>query len=131
MPLPIKVNGTGGQTAYFVLNHTSNNQGFLETVPFTVASVQFNYENQILDKNSTVVQDNTLSVSSVEKEDFALYPNPAKNEMYLKGLDKPADYSIHSIDGRLIRKEAYQPGKAIGIAELVRELTSLPFRRKI
>lgn len=119
MPLPIKVNGTGGQTAYFVLNHTSNNQGFLETVPFTVASVQFNYENQILDKNSTVVQDNTLSVSSVEKEDFALYPNPAKNEMYLKGLDKPADYSIHSIDGRLIRKEAYQPGKAIGIAELV------------
>ncbi|KFF20881.1 M1 family aminopeptidase [Chryseobacterium sp. JM1] len=119
MPLPIKVNGTGGQTAYFVLNHTTNNQGFLETVPFPVASVQFNYEHQILDKNSTVVQDNTLSVSSVEKEEFALYPNPAKNELYLKGVDRAVDYSIYSIDGKLIRKAVYQPGKAVEISELV------------
>ena len=119
MPLPIKVNGTGGQTAYFVLNHTSNNQGFLETVSFPVASVQFNYEHQILEKNSTVVQDNTLSVSSVEKEEFALYPNPAKNELFLKGIDKAVEYSIHSIDGKLIRKAVYQPGKSIEISELV------------
>ncbi|SFN27989.1 Por secretion system C-terminal sorting domain-containing protein [Chryseobacterium oleae] len=119
MPLPIKVNGTGGQTAYFVLNHTTNNQGFLETVTFPVASVQFNYEHQILDKNSTVVQDNTLSVSSVEKEEFALYPNPAKNELYLKGVDRAIDYSIYSIDGKLIRKSVYQPGKAVEISELV------------
>ncbi|HCA08361.1 M1 family aminopeptidase [Chryseobacterium sp.] len=119
MPLPIKVNGTGGQTAYFVLNHTANNQGFLETVPFPVASVQFNYEHQILDKNSTVVQDNTLSVSSVDKEEFALYPNPAKNELYLKGVDRAVDYSIYSIDGKLIRKAVYQPGKSVEISELV------------
>ncbi|MCT2409017.1 M1 family aminopeptidase [Chryseobacterium antibioticum] len=119
MPLPIKVNGTGGQTAYFVLNHTSNNQGFLETVSFPVASVEFNYEYQILEKNSTVVQDNTLSVSSVEKDSFALYPNPAKNELYLKGIEKSADYSIHAMDGKLVKKEAYQPGKTIGISELV------------
>ncbi|SHF51492.1 M1 family aminopeptidase [Chryseobacterium sp. OV279] len=119
MPLPIKVNGTGGQTAYFVLNHTTNNQGFLETVPFPVASVQFNYEHQILDKNSTVVQDNTLSVSSVDKEEFALYPNPAKNELYLKGVDRAVDYSIYSVDGKLIRKAVYQPGKSVEISELV------------
>ncbi|MFN1217871.1 M1 family aminopeptidase [Chryseobacterium kwangjuense] len=119
MPLPIKVNGTGGQTAYFVLNHTANNQGFLENVSFPVASVQFNYEHQILEKNSTVVQDNTLSVSSAEKEDFALYPNPAKNELYLKGINRPVEYSIHAADGKLIRKDTYQPGKSIGIAELV------------
>ncbi|SHF38680.1 M1 family aminopeptidase [Chryseobacterium vrystaatense] len=119
MPLPIKVNGTAGQVAYYVLNHTTNNQGFLETVPFPVASVQFNYEHQILDKNSTVVQDNTLSVSSVEKDDFALYPNPATNELYLKGLDKQAEYSIHSIDGKLIRTDVYQPGKSVGISDLV------------
>lgn len=119
MPLPIKVNGTGGQTAYFVLNHTANNQGFLETVSFPVASVEFNYEYQILEKNSTVVQDNTLSVDSVIKEDFALYPNPAKNELYLKGITRSMEYAVHSADGKLVIKGTCQPGKAIGISALV------------
>ncbi|MDR6370735.1 aminopeptidase N [Chryseobacterium bernardetii] len=119
MPLPIKVTGTAGQTAYFVLNNTSNNQSFLQSVTFPIASVQFNYEYQILEKNSTVVQDNTLSVSSVEKDGFGLYPNPAKNEINLKGINKAVDFTIHAIDGKLVGKGIYQPGKAIGIAELV------------
>lgn len=119
MPLPIKVTGTSGQTAYLVLNNTSNNQSFLESVTFPIASVQFNYEYQILEKNSTVTQDNTLSVSSVEKESFGLYPNPAKNEINLKGINRAADFTIHAIDGKLVGKGTYQPGKAIGISELV------------
>ncbi|MGG7438844.1 M1 family aminopeptidase [Chryseobacterium arthrosphaerae] len=119
MPLPVKVNGTGGETAYFVLDNTSNNQYFPQTVPFPIASVQFNYDYQILEKNSAVIKDNTLSVSSVEKEDFGLYPNPANNELYLKGVNRTTDFSIHAIDGKLVRKGNYQPGKAIGISELV------------
>ncbi|WP_126654211.1 M1 family aminopeptidase [Chryseobacterium aureum] len=119
MPLPVKVTGTGGQTAYLVLNNTSNNQYFLQSVTFPIASVQFNYEFQILEKNSTVAQDNTLSVSSAEKENFGLYPNPAKSEINLKGLNRAADFTIHAIDGKLVGKGTYQPGKAIGISELV------------
>ncbi|UTX48599.1 M1 family aminopeptidase [Chryseobacterium sp. MA9] len=119
MPLPIKVTGTSGQTAYLVLNNTSNNQSFLESVTFPIASVQFNYEYQILEKNSTVTQDNTLSVSSVEKESFGLYPNPAKNEINLKGINRAKDFTIHAVDGKLVGKGTYQPGKAIGISELV------------
>lgn len=119
MPLPIKVTGTSGQTAYFVLNNTSNNQSFLQSVTFPIASVQFNYEYQIIEKNSTVTQDNTLSVSSVEKEGFGLYPNPAKNEINLKGINRAVDFTIHAIDGKLVGKGAYQPGKAIGISELI------------
>lgn len=119
MPLPIKVTGTSGQTAYLVLNNTSNNQSFLESVTFPIASVQFNYEYQILEKNSTVTQDNTLSVSSVEKENFGLYPNPAKNEINLKGINRAADFTIHAVDGKLVTKGIYKPGKAIGISELI------------
>lgn len=119
MPLPVKVIGTSGQTAYLVLNNTSNNQYFQESVSFPIASVQFNYEYQILEKNSTVTQDNTLSVSSVEKDNFGLYPNPAKNELYIKGINKSVEFSIHAIDGKLVSKGTYQPGKAIGISELV------------
>ena len=101
------------------MNNTSNNHYFSEAVSFTVASVEFNYEYQILEKNSTVSQDTTLSVASAEAENFALYPNPAKNELYIKGIHKAADYSIHSIDGRLMKKDTYQPNKAIPISELI------------
>lgn len=119
MPLPIKVNGTGGQTAYFVLDNTFNNQYFVQSVSFPVASVQFNYEHQILERNSTVTQDNTLSIDAVEHDNFALYPNPAKNELYLKGVYQPTDFTIHFTDGKLVRKAVYQPNKPINITELV------------
>lgn len=119
LPLPIKVNGTGGETAYLVLNNTMNNQNFSEAVSFPVASVEFNYAYQILQKNSVVIHDNTLSVSEIEKDGFVLYPNPAKNELYLRGIDKTTGYSIHGIDGKLIRKSVSKPGKVIQIGELV------------
>ena len=119
MPLPIKVNGTGGQVAYLALNNTSNNQYFTESVSFPVASVEFNYEYQILEKNSTVTQDNALSVSDLSKQQFALYPNPAKNEINIKGIDKATDFAICFTDGKLVKRGTYQPEKSINISELV------------
>jgi aminopeptidase N len=104
MPLPIKVNGTGGQVAYFALNNTSNNQYFTETVAFPVASVEFNYEYQILEKNSTVTLDNNLSTSEIKLAEFAIYPNPAKDELFVSGLKKQTDYRIYTADGRLVKK---------------------------
>jgi len=119
MPLPIKVNGTGGQTAYFKLNHTANNQYFVQPVAFPVASVEFNYEYQILEKNSTVTQDNTLSTTDFDVDEFALYPNPAKSELNIKGINKPTDFTIYFIDGKLLRKDIYQPEKPVNISELI------------
>ncbi|KUJ56886.1 M1 family metallopeptidase [Chryseobacterium aquaticum] len=119
MPLPIKVNGTGGQVAYLALNNTSNNQYFTESVSFPVASVEFNYEYQILEKNSTVTQDNALTVSDLSKQQFALYPNPAKNEINIKGIDKSTDFAIYFTDGKLVKRGTYQPEKSINISELV------------
>ncbi|MDR6514548.1 M1 family aminopeptidase [Chryseobacterium camelliae] len=119
MPLPIKVNGTGGQVAYFALNNTTNNQYFTHTVSFPVASVEFNYEYQILEKNSTVAQDATLATADLPTETFALYPNPARNELNIKGIFQKTDYTIYFTDGKLVRKAAYEPGKAVNIAELV------------
>jgi aminopeptidase N len=119
MPLPIKVNGTGGQVAYLALNNTSNSQYFTESVSFPVASVEFNYEYQILEKNSTVTQDNALSVSDLSKQQFALYPNPAKNEINIKGIDKSTDFAIYFTDGKLVKRGTYQPEKSINISELV------------
>ena len=104
MPLPIKVTGTGGQTAFFALNNTSNNQYFTEAVTFPIASVQFNYEYQMLEKNSTVSQDNTLSTTDFKTDEFSIYPNPVKDELFVSGLKKEADYEIFTAEGRLVKK---------------------------
>ncbi|WP_299176225.1 M1 family aminopeptidase [uncultured Chryseobacterium sp.] len=119
MPLPIKVNGTGGETAYLVLNNTSNDQYFVESVSFPVASIQFNYEHQILEKNSTVTQDATLSTSESRTDEFSLYPNPADNALNIMGIKKQTDFSVYSVDGRLLRSSVYIPGKPIDISELL------------
>lgn len=120
IPLPIKVNGTGGQIAYFALNNTSNNQYFTETVGFPIASVQFNYDYQILEKNSTVAQDNSLSTSESVLNQLSIYPNPAKDELFVSGLKKQTEYSIVTADGRLVKKGSTE--KKIDISTLEKGL---------
>ena len=119
MPLPIKVNGTGGQVAYLVLNHTTKNQNFAEQVNFPVVSIQFNYENQILQRNSTVTKDTTiLSVNDGAKEEMKIYPNPVKDRLSVSGINKDQPYEILSIDGKLIKTGKYSSTKTIEVQAL-------------
>ena len=119
MPLPIKVNGTGGQVAYLVLNHTTKNQNFAEQVNFPVVSIQFNYENQILQRNSTVTKDTTiLSVNDGAKEGMKIYPNPVKDRLSVSGITKDQPYEILSIDGKLIKAGKYSSTKTIEVQAL-------------
>ena len=119
MPLPIKVNGTGGQVAYLVLNHTTKNQNFAEQVNFPVVSIQFNYENQILQRNSTVTKDTTiLSVNDGGKEEMKIYPNPVKDRLSVSGINKDQPYEILSIDGKLIEAGKYSSTKTIEVQAL-------------
>ena len=116
MPLPIKVNGTGGQVAYLVLNHTTKNQNFAEQISFPVASVQFNYENQILQRNSTVTKDTTiLAVNDSGKDPVKVYPNPVKNSLSVSGITKDQQYEIYSMDGKMIKTGTYSSGKTIDV----------------
>lgn len=78
MPLPVKVNGTNGETIYFVLENIANNQFFTKPLNFQVASVEFNYEYQIIEKNSIVVLDPALATDNVSKNQISLFPNPIK-----------------------------------------------------
>lgn len=121
MPLPIKVNGTGGEVAYLVLNHTSNNQNFANQVTFPVASVQFNYENQILQRNSAVTFDSTiLAVDDEAKGSVNLYPNPVKNQISVSGLKNNLKYEILSIDGKLVQSGTYSSGQILDVSKLVK-----------
>ena len=120
MPLPIRVSGSGGETAYFVLNHTSNNQYFTQDVGFTVTNVTFNYENQIINRGSTVIRDNTLAVSDISKKELNVYPNPAKSFIKIAGLEKTTDYEIFSIDGKLIKNGTIDRDSEISISNFAK-----------
>jgi len=123
MPLPIKVNGTGGQVAYLVLDHTANNQNFANQLNFPVASIQFNYENQIIHRNSSVVKDSSiLAVNDTTNDAVKLYPNPAKNYISVSGLKTSQPFEIISADGKLVKSGTYQPGQNLDVGSLVKGL---------
>lgn len=81
MPLPIRLFDANGQSFDVVVNNTSNAQEFIVSVPFQVASVEFDPNKNIISKNNTV----TLGTSSVEIEKtIAVYPNPVADELHIQ-----------------------------------------------
>lgn len=120
MQLPIRVNGTNGEVAYFAPNNTANNEYFVFPLNFTVASVDFNYEYQILEKNSTITRDLTMNVAETRTQEFVIYPVPAGDELNIKGIDRTVPYKIFSADGRLVKNGKYSPETAINVSELVK-----------
>lgn len=118
MLLPIKVTGTSGQTALFVLDHTTNDQVFTLPLSFDVASISFNYENQILTKNATITNDTTFLTTSDYKEiPLKMYPNPTQSEIRFSGVTKKQNFEIYSLDGKLMLKGVYEPGASINISK--------------
>ena len=120
MPLPIKIIGTGGQTLEFTLNNTTNNQYFIQTVGFPIQTVIFNYEHQMIEKNSTVLQDNSLSVKEISKEDLLIFPNPVEDILYIKGIKKDFYFELYSIDGKLLQTGNYNKEKGIDVKTLLK-----------
>ncbi|SEG53685.1 Por secretion system C-terminal sorting domain-containing protein [Halpernia humi] len=117
IPLPIKVTGTLGETAYFALDNDSNNQYFTEPLNFTVANVEFNYELQILEKNSTITQNSNLQTNqnSINSK-LQIYPNPAKNSLTIFGLQTSEIFEIYSADGRKVKSGKFYPNSNINIS---------------
>lgn len=119
MPLPIKVNGTGGQVAYLVLDNTTNNQNFANLINFPVSSIQFNYDYQIIQKNSTVTKDTSiLAVNDSSKDAVKIYPNPVKNQLSISGISKDQNFEIFNIEGKLIKKGSIFSGKPVDVTAL-------------
>ncbi|AZI31842.1 M1 family aminopeptidase [Kaistella carnis] len=119
LPLPIKVTGTGGETAFLVLDNTTNNQNFSNALNFNVASVQFNYEKQIVTRNSTVINDTgILGVDDITKNELRIYPNPVKNELYVSGTTKDQPYQIISIEGRLVKSGVLASKQSLQLNDL-------------
>lgn len=121
MPLPIKVTGTGGEVAYLVLDNTVNNQYFNFPLTFTVSSVSFNYDYQIITKGSTVAFDSTLATDeNVEKNLVKVFPNPTKSEIQISGIDNNSKYEIYNAEGKLIQNGVVNKNEIINVQKLER-----------
>lgn len=119
MPLPIKLNGTNGEVAYVRLENTESNQYFTVPTAFEVASVEFNHDHQILESNSTVQHDASLSLRENEAiTGVVVYPNPAKNELFVKGLNGISDFKISYINGQLVKKGTIKSNNSIDVSGL-------------
>lgn len=120
MPLPIKVFGTNGEVAKLVLDNTQNNQDFSELINFKVATVSFNDDLQMIEKNSVVIYDpSLLKAESSQKQKMILYPNPVNNEFSFKGITNQTSYEIYNMEGGLIEKGNYNPSISIKVSNLV------------
>ncbi len=120
MPLPIKVIGTNGEEAFFKLNNTSDNQSFTEDINFEVADVEFNYEFQIIEKNSSVSKNTNLSVENTEPKDhtISIYDIPAGDFIKVKGVKKATPFEIHFSNGQLVKSGTYEPNQPILVKDL-------------
>jgi aminopeptidase N len=78
MPVPVRFIDAFGTTFDIVLENTVNGQQFTVAVPFTVASVEFDPERNIISRNSNI----TLGKKSFNLAGAVkLYPNPAGSQL--------------------------------------------------
>ncbi len=106
VPVPIRLIGTQGETLDLVANLTTNNQTFQPPVGFTVQSVQFDPEKDIISKNNSVVLD---SEAYQLDQQISLFPNPAGARITIR---KPAalqisEIKIFNVWGQLLYKNGY------------------------
>lgn len=79
MPVPIRVFGTGGQELDLVLNNTVNGETFTENVPFTISSITFDPNKNIISKGNTA----TLSKAKFELTAAQISLNQANDVLTL------------------------------------------------
>lgn len=82
-PLPIKVNGSGGQSEIIRLELTENGQYFSEPIGFVVTSAQIDTNKELISRNNTIqmvlsTEDNTL------EHFIKVYPNPTKETLNIE-----------------------------------------------
>jgi aminopeptidase N len=80
MPLEIRLSGAGGATHDVIVNHTTNGQQFIVSVPFVVTGVTFDPNKHIISKNNIV----TLGAESFEwSATVSVYPNPTNDVLHV------------------------------------------------
>jgi hypothetical protein len=101
MPVQLRLNGASRDTL-ITLQHNSNNQLFEFLMPFDVLDVEFDPNNWLLQGGANIL----VGVkSSVQNNSVRLYPNPAKDKLFVsyKTQETVNQIFVRDIVGRLAK----------------------------
>jgi hypothetical protein len=107
-PLPIKIYGTMGEELDIILDNTTDNEAFSNTVNFTISSIEFDPEADIISKNNSV----TLGDQQTESpKSLMIFPNPTSNTLTIQ---KPENLEVNEIRifniiGQLFYQQNWSP----------------------
>ncbi len=91
VPVPLRLIGTQGEMLDIVLNNTVNDQMFQPAVGFTVQSVQFDPEKDIISRSNMVILDTD---DFALEQQLVLYPNPTSG---IINVQKPDALRVNRI----------------------------------
>ena len=108
VPLPIKVYGTMGEELNLILNNTINDESFSNTVNFTISSIEFDPDADIISKNNSVVLD---IPGSEWFNGLQVFPNPALHAITILKSDQleVKEIRIFNTIGQLLYKNQWTP----------------------
>ena len=107
-PVPLRILGTQGEILDIVLDNTTNQQLFTNTIGFTASEILFDPEYDLISRNSTVqlnIEDPNLELP------FVVFPNPVSQALYIQ---KPSSMQISEVRvyntlGQLLSQRPYSP----------------------
>lgn len=84
-----------------------------------LAKIYFDYNHPIITNNYTTTVQNVLSTTeiSVEKNNFAIYPNPVKDILYIKSSNEIIKAEVYDAAGRIILSTKVS-GNSVNVSEL-------------
>lgn len=90
-PVPLRLIGTMGEELDITLDNTTNQEAFTIPVTFTVASVVFDPEADLISKNNSV----SLSLEEPQVDQkLSIYPSPATHKLMFK---KPSALEVSEV----------------------------------
>jgi len=101
MPLPIKINGTNGESEIVRLEVNQNGQQFDTSLAFEVSSIEIDSEKQLISKNNSAVLG--IDLDNLQNS-ISIYPNPVKENLTIQNnsLSIINKITIYNILGEIV-----------------------------
>jgi aminopeptidase N len=101
MPLPVRVNGSSGQSEMIRLELTENGQTFNTSLDFDIASIEIDPDKELISRNNYAV----LGVDLVQLEkNIRIYPNPVHSYLNIQNNSQTVikKITIYNILGKIV-----------------------------
>jgi hypothetical protein len=75
--------------------------------------------NWVINNTGTIVQDNSLAVSDISKnEDILISPNPNSGIFTIANLNEKAQINVIDMFGKIVKKVDFEPSSFLNIKDL-------------